>query len=254
MKSWSERILILCKTYPSPSSKYSETSCVAGLTESGHLIRLFPVPFRLINDNQQFKKWQWIKGRVGKAPADHRAESHKLLVDTIVFDGDPIPTNRGWELRRAQLARIHVFGAFETVEQARQQEGVTLAVLRPQSVVALEITPVANNQWTEEELAKLLQHQTQAGLFDDTDQKAVNTLRKLPFDFHYRYTCQAPGGGEKQYRHKIVDWEVGALYWNCRRKYKAQWEAPFRKKLAEELPAADLMFLMGLSIAFPISG
>jgi hypothetical protein len=36
------KVLILCKTYPSPSAKYSETSCVAGLTEQGELIRLFP--------------------------------------------------------------------------------------------------------------------------------------------------------------------------------------------------------------------
>lgn len=50
------RILILCKTYPSPSAKHVETSCVAGLDEAGHLVRLFPVPFRLIKDAQQFQK------------------------------------------------------------------------------------------------------------------------------------------------------------------------------------------------------
>ncbi|MGR9449202.1 hypothetical protein [Rhizobium leguminosarum] len=42
------RILILCKTYPSPSGKYAETTCVAGMDERGKLVRLFPVPFRLI--------------------------------------------------------------------------------------------------------------------------------------------------------------------------------------------------------------
>ncbi|EJJ27751.1 hypothetical protein [Rhizobium sp. CF142] len=29
------RILILCKTYPSPSGKYAETTCVAGMDENG---------------------------------------------------------------------------------------------------------------------------------------------------------------------------------------------------------------------------
>src|SRR3546814_13575417 len=38
-----ERILILCKPYPSPRGKHSETSSVAGMTEEGSLIRLFPV-------------------------------------------------------------------------------------------------------------------------------------------------------------------------------------------------------------------
>ena len=48
MASFTERVLILCKTYPSPSAKYAETSCVAGMTEDGRLIRLYPVPFRLV--------------------------------------------------------------------------------------------------------------------------------------------------------------------------------------------------------------
>ena len=56
MAPTSSRTLILCKTYPSPSSRYAETSCVAGVTADGELIRLFPVPFRLINGDQQFKK------------------------------------------------------------------------------------------------------------------------------------------------------------------------------------------------------
>ena len=67
MASFIARVLILCKTYPSPSSKYAETSCVAGMTESGELIRLYPVPFRLVADEQQFKKWQWITARLEKA-------------------------------------------------------------------------------------------------------------------------------------------------------------------------------------------
>lgn len=50
------RILILCKTYPSPSAAYTETSCVAGMDEAGNLIRLYPVPFRLVTDDQRFSK------------------------------------------------------------------------------------------------------------------------------------------------------------------------------------------------------
>lgn len=46
-------------------------------------------------------------------------------------------------------------------------------------------------------------------------------------------------------RHKTVDWESGALFWNCRRDHDANWEVPFRAKLEEDLGAKDLMFLMG---------
>lgn len=72
------RILILCKTYPSPSAQYSETSCVAGIEEDGKLIRLYPVPFRLIADTAKFKKWQWITAQIEKAKKDHRSESHRI--------------------------------------------------------------------------------------------------------------------------------------------------------------------------------
>lgn len=64
MASDHQRILILCKTYPSPSARYVETSCVAGMSDDGRLIRLFPVPFRLVEDDQQFnRKNRCLKNR-----------------------------------------------------------------------------------------------------------------------------------------------------------------------------------------------
>ena len=72
----------------------------------------------------------------------------------------------------------------------------------------------------------------------------------MPFDFHYRYACNI-GDVTHEYRHKIVDWEAGALYWTCRSKYRDRWEAAFRAKLEQDLPAADLMFLMGTIHRFP---
>jgi hypothetical protein len=61
------RLLILCKTYPSPSSQYVETSCVAAMEETGQLVRLYPVPFQLMQDEAQFNQpentligWNWM--------------------------------------------------------------------------------------------------------------------------------------------------------------------------------------------------
>ncbi|MEI7566750.1 MAG: hypothetical protein WCJ10_02865 [Opitutaceae bacterium] len=72
----------------------------------------------------------------------------------------------------------------------------------------------------------------------------VRELKKIPFDFYYSYLCDSPNG-EFEERHKIVDWEVGALYWNCRRSHGEDWEKPFRAMLEENLTGKDLMFLMG---------
>ncbi|MEO8102731.1 MAG: hypothetical protein ABI790_09405, partial [Betaproteobacteria bacterium] len=75
-------------------------------------------------------------------------------------------------------------------------------------------------------------------------------LKKIPFDFHYRYECDVEGAAI-QYKHKLVDWEVGALYWNVHAKHGKDWEAPFRLKLESTLPAKDLMFLLGTIHRFP---
>lgn len=249
MHSRQARILILCKTYPSPSGKHVETSCVAGMEEGGRLIRLFPVPFRLVSDNRQFKKWQWIKARVEKASNDRRPESHKIFVDTIVCEGEPISTRHGWKARREQFDQIPVFDSFAALESARTTKGTTLGLLRPSSIAGLDVTPSDKPDWTQEEKIKLIQHEKQGGLFDDADEKRIATLKKVPFDFHYRYSC-GTGDGRAALRHKIADWEAGALYWNCRRNGDA-WEAAFRERLERKLPEADLMFLMGTIHRFP---
>lgn len=251
MISQERRILILCKTYPSPSAKYSETSCVAGMDESGKLVRLYPVPFRLIEDDKQFKKWQWISVRLEKAGNDHRPESHKIFVDTIQCDAEPLPTTNHWQARRTWLDKLPLFESFDTLEEARQKHGITLALLRPKRVIALELKPVATPEWTEEEKDKLLKMQLQGDLFSsEVEKKSIAQLRRLPYDFYYRYECDPPNGPVVD-RHKIVDWEIGALYWNVHRRHGQDWEKPFRKKLEEELPSGDLMFLMGTIHRFP---
>ncbi|MDS4014210.1 MAG: hypothetical protein RKP46_07605 [Candidatus Accumulibacter sp.] len=240
-----ERILILAKTYPSPSAQYVETSCVAGITEDGLMRRLFPVPFRMIEEGRQFKKWQWIHVRVEKATRDHRPESHKLYIDTITC-GDVIDTKKGWASRWMWLDRIPTFSSVDALlASGRQGNGLSIALLRPKRLLGLEISKARNPDWTEEEKEKLMREQMQGDLFSEAEAKRqVKELRKVPFGFYYRYVCDTPEG-EKEHKHKIVDWEAGALFWNCRRSHGEAWETPFRAKLEEQLGGKDLMFLMG---------
>ena len=239
-----ERILILAKTYPSPSAQYVETSCVAGISQDGAMRRLFPVTFRMIEDGQQFRKWQWIDVRVEKAPKDHRPESHKIYVDTINC-GDVIDTKKAWSGRWEWLEKIPAFDSYEAIEATRLADGLSLALLRPKRLIGLEISKARNPDWTDEEREKLLQEQMQGNLFDEVEERRqVKQLRKVPFDFYYRYVYDTPEG-EKERKHKIVDWEAGALFWKCRESHGTDWEKPFRAKLEEDLGAKDLMFLMG---------
>lgn len=239
-----ERILILAKTYPSPSAQYVETSCVAGITEQGFMRRIYPVPFRMIETGRQFKKWQWIQVRVEKAIRDHRPESHKIYVDTINCQ-DMVRPSGGWGDRWQWLDKIPSFRSIVELDAARLSERVSLGLVRPKVVSALEIARARNSDWTGEEREKLVREQVQGELFSEADARQdVKTLRKIPFDFYYRFRCDSLDG-EKEERGKIVDWEVGALYWNCRRSHGEAWEQPFRAKLEGQLMGRELMLLMG---------
>lgn len=140
----------------------------------------------------------------------------------------------------------HIVKHVIALEQRRQTTQQTLGIVRPVRLLGLDITPVENTAWTDEEKASLLRE----GLFDSNEVRTRPPLRKLPYTFHYRYECATPDGME-EYRHMITDWEAGALYWNCQRDYGRNWEQPFRKKLEEEFGQKDLLFLMGTVHRFP---
>ena len=242
-----EELLILTKTYPSPSTKYRETTCVAAVNRNGLLRRLYPVPFRLLEGNARFHKWEWIQAQVRRSTGDQRPESRRIDADSIVRSGNIIEIKRGDWSERVQWIEPHVVPTFNALEARRQATGETLGFLRPSRIVELKITPVKATDWTEADRQRL----SQDGLFDTPEVKARPPLRKLPFDFHYDYECATPAGVETN-THKLTDWEAGALYWKCAQDYGPRgWEAKFRQRFETEFAAKDLLLLMGTIHRFP---
>ena len=237
-----EELLILTKTYPSPSASLRETTCVAAVSATGELRRLFPVPFRFLEGAKQFRKWEWIRARIAVPTKDHRPESRRIDADSITSTGRIVIKRGDWS-ERLKWIESHTMPSFAALEVRRQQTGQTLGFIRPTRIVKLEITKLKNADWTEEDKAKL----SQDGLFDSAAVKARAPLRKLPFDFHYHYES-----GGKTEKHKLVDWEVGALYWRCFRDHgPAGWESKFRQRLETDFAQKDLLFLMGTIHRFP---
>lgn len=60
------RLLVTVKTAPLLSTKYTETVCTAGLLRDGTWIRIYPIPYRLLDKDQRFKKYQWIEVKLEK--------------------------------------------------------------------------------------------------------------------------------------------------------------------------------------------
>lgn len=240
----SEKLLILTKTYPVPSRKYRETSCIAAINEQGELRRLYPIPFRLLDGDQQFQRWEWIRARVCKTQKDHRIESYRVDVDSMERLGK-LGTGAAWA-ERYQWIEPHVLESFEALEERRQNSGETLGFIRPRDF-ELIVSQADNPDWSDEEKVKLIQD----GLFDSPEVKSRIPLRKVQYDFYYEYGCQT-NSEPCTHKHKITDWEAGALFWNCQKRYGSYWEKYFRQKLQVEFSETkDLLFLMGTMHRFP---
>jgi hypothetical protein len=93
-----KRVLITIRTYPVPAQKGVEVSCTAGVTDDGSWIRLFPLPYRLLEDASKFVKYQWITVNVTKAKGDSRPESFNPQIDQIEV-GKTLSTERDWWAR-----------------------------------------------------------------------------------------------------------------------------------------------------------
>ena len=240
-------ILILAKTYPTPSKASVETSCIAGIDDKGEMIRLFPVPFRLMEGNQRFKKWQWIEVLTSKA-SDKRTESYKVHIDENSPKLLQVIDSKNWPKRVEAISKAPTFTSFEEMEEARTRDKISLAFFKPHKINKLDIVAEKSPEWSEEDVSKLRQALNQPDLFSPQNPKEINELRKMPYHFYYEYTYFHKGKAQNG-RSKITDWEAGALYWNCSK--EQDWEAKVRDKLEFEMIQKDAYFLMGTMHRFP---
>ena len=74
------KVLITVKAYPKPSGKYEELVCTAGLLSGIDWIRIYPVPFRLLDDRKKYPKYAWVQLDIERrADKDFRPESYRPL-------------------------------------------------------------------------------------------------------------------------------------------------------------------------------
>lgn len=249
-----EKILILAKTYPNPSAKYGETTCVAGITESGEMRRIYPVPFRMLESDKWFKKWQWVEAVTYKNTEDKRKESRKVLFDKI-NPLNTIATDKKWKERKSWLTAIPKITKFLPGKYVTPavEDGVSLAIFTPDLPVKLEIKKARKIAWEDDELAKLRKVEEMCDniLFpDDAPAQRIRMLEKIPYDFYYRTTVKTTDNGEREIRIKLTDWEVCAFYRNCQKDYGNGWQEKFIEKIEADMNTKNLMILMGNQYRF----
>lgn len=232
------RVLITVRTYPVPANKGAETSCTAAVTDSGKWIRLFPVPYRSLPRDKQFKKYQWIEAELKRARSDTRPESHNISIDTIELR-ELVPTTNEWAQRKAILKPL-MRPSMCAIRKERDARGYpTLGLFRPKVIKRLTISPADRPDWTTAQRAIL--RQTSFGF----DAKAPREeLEKIPFEFFYEFVCDAPGC--RGHKMSCTDWEMAEAYRQWKKDYRGEWEVAFREKFESEMIGRfDTHFFVG---------
>ena len=148
-----KKALIVVRTYPTPAKKGVEVSCTAAITEDGEWLRLFPVPYRFLSEDQRFRKYQWVEATVTKS-SDPRPESYKLRPNGIKILSEPLPTTNAWQARKDIIFQLRSHCLCCLKKLYDQQTYPTLGIFRPKVIQSLIIKP-EDPHWTEAQLAVL---------------------------------------------------------------------------------------------------
>lgn len=207
-----ERVLITVKTYPTLSQSYVELVCTAGFREDGSWVRIYPVPFRLLDAEHQFEKWTWVDLPLVKRVKDTRPESFSPADRNDITLGAKMGTQDGWhERRELVLQRGKVWTNLTDLIAAGKRDEVSLATFKPARMIALECVK-AETDWDAGKLATATKELQQMDMLDDAAMREdFKPANKLPYDFFYRFEDDQG----REARLKILDWEIGVLYWNC---------------------------------------
>jgi hypothetical protein len=234
--AWEEHdVLIVVKTYPTPSQRDIEVSCTAAITDRGEWMRIFPVPFRLLDGDRRFRKYERVRIRARKA-SDPRPESYNIDPDSIIILNGPLSTGKLWEARKRATAHLrkHCMCCIQT--EQLEHGAPTLGFFRPYRVTDFAIEN-DDAEWTASQIARLRQTSF-------LDQGPSRELEKIPYKFRYKYSCDHVSCNG----HSMIctDWEISEAYRSWRSSYGSDWEQKFRQRFEYEmLHTKDLHFFVG---------
>lgn len=244
------KVLIAVKTYPTLSGKYDELVCTAGFREDGSWIRIYPIPFRKLGRESQYKKWQWINIDLVKNKKDIRTESYQPVnIDDDIGLETILTTDHNWADRKRFVLNNVYSNLDQLIAESKYPPYKSLAVLKPKKVLDF-VWEKDSREWDEEKLKSVYANQAQLNLFEQDRETAFKIVKKLPYKFSYVFTTE----DGKRRKLMIEDWELGMLYWNCLKKSPKDEEKACRevkKKYFEKMiNGKDFHFFVGTTLKF----
>src|SRR5437764_394470 len=161
-----ERILIMVKTYPTLSRKYGETVCTAGIHEDGSWVRIYPVPFRRLEEKQQYRKFDWIEADLIKSPSDVRPETRHPQDMQQLHPVAHLSTKDKWrERRRLVLETAAVHTRLEPLIRGAKANELSLAVFKPSKILAFNSEEEDEREWSAQKMEEMRSRANQGELF-----------------------------------------------------------------------------------------
>jgi hypothetical protein len=247
--------LPVVKAYPAVSKRHGEVACIAGVQfrDTGPLsppevkwVRLFPVPFRDLESEQQFAKYQPITVRVESHSSDSRPETRRPDRESIEVTGNTIPAKGDWLGRRPYIESLMVDSMCE-IQRRRKDDRTSLGIFRPAEILGLDIESIDVKTEKEELAETMARREAQGSLLKggeiDEKEELMGALDLIPYRFRLRYRCDDPGcQGHGQ---SIVDWEILQFYRHERQ--KPDWEEIVRRRVLDEVcgPDRDVALIVG---------
>ena len=244
-----KRVYILVKTYPTISEKYAELVCTAGILEDGSWIRLYPMPFRLLNDEQKYPKYVWIDAEVEKHTADTRPESYRPNLQNLIVH--PKEKKVDWDERRKIILDTQkVYTNKRELLDKKKSDNVSLAVFKPTKILDLVIEQ-DNRNWDSEKLASLHSQSQQLNFFQTPEEieAEFKIVPKVPYKFSYKFEDDESAASTLM----ITDWEIGMLYFHCLERANGNENvaiAKVRQKYYDDFIKKDLHFFLGTTKQF----
>jgi hypothetical protein len=134
------------------------------------------------------------------------------------------------------------------IEGAKENR-LSLAVFKPTRITGF-IWEEEAREWDPTRVAAIRSRTNQGELFDeDTWRQTFKLIPKLPYSFSYRFEDSDGRSSEMQ----VLDWETGALYWNCFRSSSGNERVALEKvraKYLDEFASRDLHFFLGTTQEF----
>ena len=230
------RLLVTVKTAPLLSTKYTETVCTAGLLRDGTWVRIYPIPYRLLDKAQRFKKYQWIELALEKDASDPRPESHKLAGKIKLLSH--LDTKDNWKERKKIVLKNVYTNLTKLINKACDKSiSTSLATFKPARIIHFKVEK-ADSKQAFLERKKLLSESLD-------DKTATMLAQHIPYTFHYTFADETGRRSCLQ----ILDWEIYELCRKLMRQYgkrHAVLEKHLRRKYFDEMVRSrDVYFYLG---------